>query len=269
MADRSILLFGGGRMGFAMARGWVAAGFDPAAIAIVEPAPGAALLSFAHSSGCRLNPPLAAREGQAVVLAVKPQMAADLAASVAAVARADTLVLSIMAGKTLHDLGRLFRDVSAFVRAAPNLPAAVGRGMTVALAGTGCSPAEREFAADLLSGTGALLWFDDEALMDVATALSGSGPGYIFYIADCLTQAGVAAGLAQPVAETLARMTIAGAGEMLRVSDRSAADLRRDVTSPAGTTEAGLRVLMADGALQARLTATVAAALARSRELAG
>src|SRR3546814_8554980 len=94
--------------------------------------------------------------------------------------------------------------------------------------------------------------------MDVATALSGSGPGYIFYIADCLTQAGIAAGLAEPVAETLARMTLAGAGEMLRVSDRSAADLRRDVTSPAGTTEAGMRVLMADGALQARLTAHVA-----------
>src|SRR3546814_19225559 len=101
--------------------------------------------------------------------------------------------------------------------------------------------------------------------MDLATALSGSGPGYIFYIADCLTQAGIAAGLAEPVAETLARMTLAGAGEMLRVSDRSAADLRRDVTSPAGTTEAGLRVLMADGALQARLTATVPAALAPPR----
>src|SRR3546814_1388420 len=120
-----------------------------------------------------------------------------------------------MAGKTLRDLGRLFPGVAAFVRAAPNLPAAVGRGMTVALAGAGCSAADCDFAADLLAVTGALLWFEDEALMDVATALSGSGTGYIFYIADRLTQAGIAAGLAEPAAKTLARMTLAGAGEQI------------------------------------------------------
>jgi pyrroline-5-carboxylate reductase len=269
MTDRSILLFGGGRMGLAMLKGWVDAGFDAAAIAIVDPAPGPELIAFAEQWGCPLNAPLAPRPGQAIVVAVKPQIVAHLRGAVAAATASDTLLVSIMAGQRLADLGRLFPGVAAFIRAVPNLPAAVGRGMTVAIAGPDCSTAQRAFAEELLAGTGALEWFAEEAAMDAATALSGSGPGYIFYIADCLTRAGVEAGLAPPVAERLARMTLAGAGEMLRVSAKSAAELRRDVTSPAGTTEAGLRVLMADDRLQAMFNATVAAARDRARELAG
>lgn len=269
MADQSILLFGGGRMGLALLRGWIAAGIEGAAISVVEPAPSEALRNLAGEVGFGVNASLAPRVGQAVVIAVKPQVVAEIADSVAAVVCSDTLILSVMAGKTLADLGRLFPGCGAFVRAAPNLPAAVGRGMTIAFAGSGCSPGQRDLAGRLLAGTGMLEWFEDERAMDAATALSGSGPAYIFYVADCLTQAGVAAGLARPVAERLARMTIAGAGEMLRICDRSAADLRRDVTSPGGTTEAGLRVLMTDGTLRALMTETVAAALARSRALAG
>jgi pyrroline-5-carboxylate reductase len=269
MIEQAILLFGGGRMGLALARGWVDARFDPAAINIVDPAPNDELLSFVHERRCRLNERPAAQPGQVIVLAVKPQVVADLDVSIAAAAAPDTLLVSIMAGKTIADLGRLCPDISALVRAAPNLPAAVGRSMTVAIAGTDCSAEQQALAEKLLSATGSLEWFDDESLMDVATALSGSGPGYLFYVVDCLTQAGVAAGLAEPVAERLARMTLAGSGEMLRIGDKSAAELRRNVTSPAGTTEAGLRVLMAEGRLQMLFTETVAAALERSRELAG
>lgn len=268
MADRSILLFGGGRMGLAMLRGWIDAGFQ-AAINIIEPTPGNELIRLVQVNGCSLNGPAVPRTGQAIILAVKPQIVMELREVASAAVSSDTLVISIMAGKTLADLGGLFPNASAFIRAAPNLPAAVGRGVTVAKAGEGCSPAQRAFAGHLLSGTGFLEWFEDEALMDIATALSGSGPGYLFYIADCLTQAGIAAGLDPGISEKLARATFAGVGEMLRLSEKSAAELRRDVTSPAGTTEAGLRVLMANDRMATLFTDTVAAAVARSRELAG
>jgi pyrroline-5-carboxylate reductase len=262
----SIILFGGGRMGSAMLRGWIASGIDPGAIHVMTPRPDEALLALAAECGIRVNPPLTARAGQVVVLAVKPQRVAEIADQIATIATPDTLIISVMAGKTMADLRTLLPGVPSFVRAMPNLLAAVGSGMTVAVAD--CSAAQRVLAERLLSSTGAFEWLHDEALMDAATGVSGSGPAYLFYIAVCLTSAGIAAGLPADVAERLARATVAGAGAMLAPDGPSAAQLRRDVTSPNGTTQAGLERLMADGVLMKLVEQTVAAAAMRARELA-
>lgn len=255
-------------MGSALLRGWLAGGIDAADVNVVDPTPAPELAELAREAGFAVNAPVEARAGQTFVLAVKPQKIAELAADHAEAMGNDALIVSIMAGKTVANLAQLFPRSSSFVRAMPNLPAAVGRGATVAIASGDCTAAHRALAERLLGGSGTLEWLDDEALIDAATGVSGSGPAYLFYLCDCLTAAGIAAGLPQPIAERLARQTIAGAGEMLRVSGKSAEQLRREVTSPAGTTEAGLRVLMADGLLTDLVERTVAAATARAQELA-
>ncbi len=262
----AIVLFGGGRMGSALLRGWIASGISPASITVVDPAPSEDLLAFGEEMGVAVNGPVEASAEQTLVIAVKPQKVSELS-SIQALIRDDTLIISIMAGKTVSDLYRLFTGTSAFVRAMPNLPAAVGRGATVAYAA--CNPAQKDVATRLLQGCGGLDWLSDERLIDVATGVSGSGPAYLFYLTDCLAHAGVAAGLPADVAERLARATVTGAGEMLRQSPKTAAELRDEVTSPGGTTQAGLRILMRDEVLQDLMTGTVAAAVHRSRELAG
>lgn len=264
----SIVLFGGGRMGSAMLHGWIAGGVRPSRITVVDPTPSVELGAYTADAGIALNTAIGPASTRTIVLAVKPQKVAELRDTLASIVTRDTLVISIMAGKTISDLARLAPGTEAFVRAVPNLPAAVGCGATIAIASARCAQGQLDVAAYLLGSTGMFDWIDDEALMDVVTGVSGSGPAYFFYLADCLTEAGVAAGLPAAVAERLARATVTGAGEMLRLSDKSAAALRRDVTSPAGTTEAGLRILMADGAMQALMTETVAAATHRARELA-
>ncbi|MBC9033750.1 pyrroline-5-carboxylate reductase [Sphingomonas sp. JC676] len=269
MDQYNIILFGGGRMGSALLRGWLAAGVNACDINVVDPAPLPELAELACACGFALNAPIEAQGGQALVLAVKPQKIAELAAQYEGMASEDTLIVSIIAGKTLADLARLFPQARSFVRAMPNLPAAVGRGATVAATSGDFTPAHRLFTERLLGSTGTLEWLGEEDLIDAATGVSGSGPAYFFYLCDCLTEAGLAAGLPYPIAERLARQTIAGAGEMLRVSEKSAEQLRRDVTSPAGTTEAGLKVLMADGLVPGLIERAVATATARARELAG
>jgi isopenicillin-N N-acyltransferase-like protein len=264
-----IVLFGGGRMGSAMVRAWINAGIAPDAITVIDPAPSPELLAHGAAAGFVLNGQLSAHPGQTVVLAVKPQKAAELTSLLRSIVQADTLVISIMAGKTVADLGRLCPGITAFVRAMPNLPASVGRGATVAFADAACTGVQRQIATQLLGSTGQLDWLEDEALIDAATGLSGSGPAYLFYIADCLTQAGIAAGLPADVAERLVRATVSGSGELLHLSPKSATELRNDVSSPAGTTLAGLEVLMKNGVLQNLLTGTVAAAADRARGLAG
>jgi pyrroline-5-carboxylate reductase len=264
-----IILFGGGRMGSALLRGWIEAGVSPDRITVVEPDPGPDLLAFRTAAGFALNGQLLSRPRQSIVLAVKPQKSSELTANIASIAADDTLIISIMAGKTVGDLRRLCPGIRAVVRAMPNLPAAVGRGMTVACADPNCTREHLEIARQLLGSTGQLEWLDDEALIDAATGLSGSGPAYLFYIADCLAHAGVEAGLPGDLAERLARATVSGAGELLHTSSKSPAELRKDVTSPAGATEAGLKVLMKDELLQTILTGTVEATARRARELAG
>ncbi|WP_448205865.1 pyrroline-5-carboxylate reductase [Azospirillum sp. sgz302134] len=269
----AILLLGAGRMGLALLRGWLSTGVSADEITVVDPHPSPELLSVAAETGVRLDTaatgPVANGAVDVLVVAVKPQMVEAAARGIQARLSRDSLVVSIMAGKTLADLRALFPKAGSFVRAMPNLAAAVGRGATVAIPDPNCPPPQLEQAIQLLTGIGSLEWLTDEAQVDAATALSGSGPAYVFYLVECLTRAGLEVGLPPDVAERLARATVEGAGELLRVTGQSAADLRAGVTSPGGTTQAGLSTLMADGHLQSLLNATLRAAALRARELGG
>lgn len=264
----TILLLGAGRMGGAMLRGWLAQGVPASAISVADPTPSPDLAELAARTGVRLNPADRAPV-DVLVVAVKPQMVESAAAGVQALLAPHMLVLSIMAGKTLADLRRLFPGAGSVVRAMPNLPAAVGRGATVAVAEAGCPVDRRERAASLLTAVGSLEWLADEALVDAATALSGSGPAYVFYLVECLTRAGVEVGLPADVSERLARATVEGAGALMGATGQPAAELRAGVTSPGGTTAAGLSKLMADDHLQTLLNATLRAASQRAAELGG
>ena len=200
-----------------------------------------------------------------LVVAVKPQMFREAGPQLRSLVGAKTLMVSIMAGTTLAVLKEICGGVA--VRAMPNTPAAIGRGITVAVAGQGVEKPQRDIADALLRATGSVEWIDDESLMDAVTAVSGSGPAYIFLLAEELARAGVAAGLPEALATKLARETVAGSGELLRRSDLTSATLRENVTSPGGTTAAALSVLMGDGGFQSLLTRAVAAATKRSKEL--
>jgi pyrroline-5-carboxylate reductase len=263
-----IVLCGAGKMGGALLEGWLQAGLAPERIAVIEPNVAPAIASLA-ARGVRINPNGAElRDAAAIVVAVKPQIAVDALPALAPMIGTATVVVSIMAGRTLDFLAATLLQARALVRAMPNTPAAIGRGITVAVP-RHVSAAQRDLAHRLLIASGRVEWVADEALMDAVTAVSGSGPAYVFLLAEALAQAGVAAGLPAPLAETLARETVAGAGELLHRSDASAATLRENVTSPGGTTAAALAVLMAADGLPSVLQRAVAAATDRSRKLAG
>ena len=264
----TLLLVGAGKMGSAMLEGWVALGLDPARLTVLEPQPSGELAALA-ARGLRLNPVLPAPEApDVIVIAVKPQTAPEVAPILRQITGPLTLVVSIMAGRTLQFLARALPD-RAIVRAMPNTPAAIGRGITVAVANGNVSADQRAFAHRLLAATGAVEWVDDEGLLDAVTAVSGSGPAYVFLLAESLARAGVAAGLPEGLAARLARTTVAGAGELLHRSELDAALLRQNVTSQGGTTAAALAVLMADDGLEPLLKRAVAPAKNRRRELAG
>ena len=270
LADLSgtILLAGAGKMGGALLEGWLALGLDPKHIVVIEPAPAGHLTALADR-GVRLNPPRdRIGEVAAVMVAVKPQVAPEVMPALAPLVGAATVVVSIMAGRTLQFLEAALPG-AAVIRAMPNTPAAIGRGITVAVANARVSSEQRGLVHTLLSTVGAVEWAPDEALMDAVTALSGSGPAYVFLLAEAMARAGVAAGLPPALAETLARATVAGSGELLHRSRLDAATLRQHVTSPGGTTAAALDVLMAQDGLEPLMTKAIAAATKRSRDLAG
>jgi pyrroline-5-carboxylate reductase len=263
-----LVLIGAGKMGGALLDGWLRSGLDPAKVAVIEPNPAPQIAALADR-GVRLNPEATTlTRVSAVVIAVKPQIADQVMAATAPMIGASTLVVSIMAGRTLRFLSGALNNASALVRAMPNTPAAIGRGITVAVP-LRASDAQRDLAHRLLAATGTVAWVEDEALMDAVTAVSGSGPAYVFLLAEALAQAGAAAGLPQPLAEKLARETVAGAGELLYRSALDAATLRENVTSPGGTTAAALEVLMGKDGLATLMKKAVAAATERSRKLAG
>ncbi len=263
-----LVLVGAGKMGGALLEGWLRLGLDPKKLAVVEPQP-AAEISALSRRGVRLNPqPQTIRGAAALVIAIKPQAAAEAMPAIAELLSPATVTVSIMAGRTLGFLGGALGRERALIRAMPNTPAAIGRGITVAVPRQ-ASAAQRALAGLLLSATGRVEWVDDEALMDAVTAVSGSGPAYIFLLAEALAAAGVAAGLPAALADTLARETVAGAGELLHRSPLAAASLRENVTSPGGTTAAALAVLMGEDGLAPLMRRAIAAATARSRELAG
>jgi pyrroline-5-carboxylate reductase len=263
-----LVLVGAGKMGGALLEGWLALGLDPKHVAVLEPQPSPQISALVER-GLQLNSdPSTLDNAAAIVIALKPQVAAQALPALAPLVSASTVVVSIMAGRTLQFLAAALARPCAIVRAMPNTPAAIGRGITVAVPHH-ANATQRDLADRLLAATGAVEWIDDEALMDAVTAVSGSGPAYVFLLAETLAQAGAAAGLPPPLAAKLARETVAGSGELLHRSALDAAALRENVTSAGGTTAAALAVLMGQSGLAPLMTKAVAAATARSRELAG
>ena len=262
----TIVLAGAGKMGGSLLTGWLAQGLDGCNVAVLEPAPSDDIAALTER-GVRFNAaPQDLGTVDALVIAVKPQMFREAAAQLNAYVSPSTLVVSIMAGITVSALQGA--TGGAVVRAMPNTPAAIGRGITVAVAAAEVSAAQRSTADALLRATGAVEWVDDEQLIDAVTAVSGSGPAYVFLLAEELSRAGVEAGLPEQLAMKLARATVAGSGELLHRSELDAATLRKNVTSPNGTTAAALDVLMADDGLRPLMIRAVAAAKKRSEELA-
>ena len=264
----SLVLIGAGKMGSAMLEGWIARGLNPKKLVVIEPQPSKALKALARR-GLTLNPKGKAAAASAVVIAVKPQTAPAAVPPLKPYVGKSTLVLSIMAGRTIGFLQKSLPAGAAIVRAMPNTPAAIGRGISVACVNAKVSARQRKLAGDLLAAIGKVEWANDETLMDAVTALSGSGPAYVFLLAEAMAKAGIAAGLPGDLAARLARETVAGSGELLHRSDLDAATLRQNVTSPGGTTAAALEVLMGPGGFDALLTKAIAAATRRGRELAG
>ncbi|WP_371259473.1 pyrroline-5-carboxylate reductase [Bradyrhizobium sp. URHD0069] len=262
----TIVLAGAGKMGGAMLSGWLAQGLDPKHVAVIEPH-SSDEISGLVARGIQLNPlPKEIGAVATLVIALKPQMFREAGPKLKSFAGSSTLVVSIMAGTTIASLQEVCGG--SVVRAMPNTPAAIGRGITVAVAAKNVSAEQRAVANALLRATGSVEWVDDETLMDAVTAVSGSGPAYIFLLAEELARAGVEAGLPQDLATRLARETVAGSGELLYRSELPSATLRQNVTSPGGTTAAALEVLMGPDGMQSLLTRAVAAATLRSKELA-
>jgi len=262
-----LLLVGAGKMGQAMLDGWLARGLHPKKLMVIEPQPGKSVKALTRR-GLKLNPKGKASQAAAIVIAVKPQSAPEAVPPLASYVGKSTMVLSIMAGRTIGFLESALLP-AAIVRAMPNTPAAIGRGITVACPNGKVSARQRKLATDLLAAIGKVEWTSDEGVMDAVTAVSGSGPAYVFLLTEAMTKAGIAAGLPADLAATLARETVAGSGELLHRSDLDAAILRQNVTSPGGTTAAALKVLMGPGGFDELLTKAIAAATRRGRELAG
>jgi pyrroline-5-carboxylate reductase len=264
-----LLLVGCGRMGSALLEGWLARGVKSEEVKVVEPAAADAARRHGIAVVADAAALPAAFAPEVVVLAVKPQVMEQATLPLVRFARPGAVMLSIAAGKTIAGFAARFGDGAAIVRAMPNTPAAVGRGVTAACANRQVSAALRQRCDALLAAVGDVIWIDDEALLDAVTAVSGSGPAYVFLLIECLADAGIAAGLAPDVAARLARATVCGSGELAFRSTEAAATLRQNVTSPGGTTQAALDILMAPDGLRPLLVKAVAAAARRSRELAG
>ena len=261
-----IVLAGAGKMGGAMLAGWLAQGLDAKRVVVIEPHPSDDIRALV-TKGIRLNPsPKDVGAVATLVVALKPQSFREAGSDLKPFAGPATLVVSIMAGTTIAAIEAVCGPI--VVRAMPNTPAAIGRGITVAVASKNVSAAQRAVADALLRATGSVEWVDDEGLMDAVTAVSGSGPAYVFLLAEELARAGVEAGLPPDLAARLARETVAGSGELLHRSDLASATLRQNVTSPGGTTAAALEVLMGQDGLQSLLARAVDAATRRSKELA-
>ena len=265
----TVLLIGAGRMGFALLRGWVAARkLDK--IYIIEPHPSDAVKQFAREKAIELiaEPHLRQMpEITAAVLAMKPQTIKAESGLLQLLGAHAPLVLSIAAGVTTGYLTAQLGGKPHVVRAMPNTPGAIGKGITVLYAGGDVEPSRRQFAQSLMTALGETLWLENEALLDAVTAVSGSGPAYVFLMVEALAAAGRAQGLDSATAEKLARFTVSGAGALIADDPRPAEDLRRDVTSPGGTTEAALSVLMASDGLVELMKRAVAAATERGKAL--
>lgn len=267
---RPLLLVGAGKMGGAMLDGWLQRGLEASRVTILDPYVDPGRRSSLGEAGVTLAAGAADAAGRSyaiVVLAVKPQTMGEALGQLAPLTPPDAVVVSIAAGVRLETLEAAFADTQPVVRAMPNTPAQVGMGMTVAVPNGHVDEAQRKAVDSLLAAVGRVAWIDDEALIDAVTAVSGSGPAYVFLLAECLAEAAREAGLPEDLGALLARQTVAGAGALLAESPLSPAELRRNVTSPGGTTAAALEVLMAEDGLRPLLVRAVAKAKQRSIEL--
>ncbi|HEY6518738.1 MAG TPA: pyrroline-5-carboxylate reductase [Roseiarcus sp.] len=265
-----LVLVGAGKMGGAMAQGWLEAGLPASSLTILEPNPSSEIATLAADRGVALNPRIAASPPQMLVLAVKPQSLDQVAPEISQLAGERTLLLSIIAGKTIANLRARLPQAAAVVRAMPNTPAAIGRGVTAAFANTDVNMEQRRWCERLLGAVGAFFWLDDEAAIDVVTAISGSGPAYIFALTEALAAAAERLGLPAKLSMSLARGTVEGAAELMRRENATPpATLRRNVTSPGGTTAAALAVLEDANGLNDLMARATAAARARAAEMAG
>jgi pyrroline-5-carboxylate reductase len=265
----SLALVGAGKMGGAMLEGWLSSGLPARSVTVIDPYPSEAMNALCAAKGVALNPALI-DEPEVLLLAIKPQTLEAAAPMLQSITGPQTLLISVLAGKTIANLAERVPQIKAIIRTIPNTPAAVHRGITAAFANAGASDAQKDVANRLLKAIGDVVWVGEENLIDAATAVSGSGPAYVFLVAEAMTEAAVQAGLPRDIAAALARRTVEGAGElMFRSPEIEPATLRQNVTSPNGTTAAALAVLMADDGLQPLMTRAVAAAKRRAGELSG
>ncbi|MWD29131.1 pyrroline-5-carboxylate reductase [Aquicoccus sp. SCR17] len=261
--DRGLVLLGCGKMGSAMLEGWLKDGLPAASVWVIDPKPS----DWLQAQGVYLNAELPA-DPAIVLIAVKPQMMGDALPQIAAMGGGGTLVLSIAAGTTIAHFEEIFGQDTPVIRAMPNTPAAVGRGITAIVGNPRSSADQMDMAETLLSAVGQVVRLESEEQMDAVTGLSGSGPAYVFHMIECMAKAGEAEGLDPELAMALAKATVAGAGALAEQSGEAPAQLRRNVTSPNGTTQAGLEVLMdEETGLPPLIRRTVGAAANRSREL--
>lgn len=270
-----ILLVGAGRMGGALLKGWIARGLEPDRVFVQDPSISDDMTEYCREHKISVADVQALPEAASViVLAVKPQIMDSILPGLTQFSGPDSVILSVAAGRTISSIAAHFAPGSAIIRVMPNTPAAIGRGISALYGNETVRPEQARQCETLMAAAGETVWLDSETLMDAVTAVSGSGPAYVFLLAECLAEAGEAAGLSQELAAKLARATVAGAGELLHQSDLPPAELRRNVTSPGGTTAAALSVLMAEGgesaipSLNDLMTEAVLAAARRSRELA-
>jgi len=265
---RPIVLIGAGRMGQALLAGWAQRGIAP--LLAVEPSPSNQLRRFAKKHHVALfarADSIASVRAAACVVALKPQVLKSEAPRLRAIAGSGAVMISIAAGTNTATLKKAWGAHARIVRAMPNTPGAIGRGITALYAARGAGAKDKALAKRLLSALGQTLWVKRESDIDVVTAVSGSGPAYVFLLVEALAEAAVAEGLSQAMAQTLARATVAGSGALLDADPARAEILRRNVTSPGGTTEAALHVLLARNGLSPLLRRAVAAARRRAREL--
>jgi len=260
-----VVLIGAGKMGLALAKGWLASGLPAAQLVMVDPMPGEAASAFARETGVRLQADASNVLIAVLVLAVKPQIMAEVLAYLKPAVGRHTLVISIAAGIPVAAIADGL-GIARIVRAMPNTPAQIGRGVSGAV-GSGISDADVDTANGLLGAAGAVLWFDDEAMLDAVTAVSGSGPAYVFNFVEALASAAMRQGIEPGQAMFLARETVIGAAALMAAESLPVSVLRENVTSPKGTTYAALQVLMAPDGLEELMDRAVSAARARSEEL--
>lgn len=264
LARRGLVLMGCGKMGSAMLEGWLARGLPASAVWVTDPNPS----DWVKAQGTHLNAALP-DDPAVVIVAVKPQMMAEALPALQALGNGDTLFVSVAAGTTIATLEDALGERTPMVRAMPNTPAAIGKGITAIVGNAHVSDAQMDAAESLLSAVGDVVRLESESQIDAVTGVSGSGPAYVFHLIECMAAAAEAEGLPPDLALQLARATVAGAGALAVQTGEDPAQLRRNVTSPNGTTQAGLDVLMdTDTGLPPLIRRTVAAASARSRVLA-